>query len=75
LKVSIYGGTGSNGKSVNIGFNEVDGKTVTIVEGQWTDFTIPLSQISAISTLTHLYMKKYSATGAFTIYVDNLGIY
>lgn len=75
LKVSIYGGTNSSGKSVNIGFNEADGKTVSLVEGQWTDFTIPLSQISAVSTLTHLYIKNYAATGDFTIYVDNLGIY
>lgn len=75
LKVSIYGGTGSNGKSVNIGFNEVDGKTITIVEGQWTDFTILLNQISSASTLSYLYLKNYSASGAFTIYVDNLGIY
>lgn len=75
LRVSIYGGTGSDGKSVNIGFNEADGKTITIVEGQWTDFVIPISQISTTSTLTHLYLKNYSASGAFTIYVDNLGIY
>lgn len=75
LKVSIYGGAGSSGKSVNIGFNEADGKTVTLVEGQWTDFTIPLNQISAVSTLTHLYIKNYSASGAFTIYVDDLGLY
>ena len=75
LKVSIYGGTGSNGKSVNVGFNEADGKTITIVEGAWTDFVIPLSQISPASTLTHLYFKNYSASGAFTIYIDDLGIY
>lgn len=75
LKVSIYGGAGSGGKSVNIGFNEKDGKTVQIVEGKWTDFEIPLSEISASSTVTHLYFKNYSASGAFTIYVDNLGIY
>lgn len=75
LKVSIYGGAGSNNQNVNIGFNEADGKTVTIVEGQWTDFTIPLNQISAASTLTHLYIKKYSTNGDFAIYVDNLGIY
>jgi hypothetical protein len=75
LKVSIYGGTGSNNQNVNIGFNEADGKTVTIVEGQWTDFTIPLTQISAATTLTHLYIKKYSTNGDFAIYVDNLGIY
>jgi hypothetical protein len=75
LKVSIYGGAGSNGKNVNIGFNEADGKTVTVVEGQWTDFTIPLNQISATSTLTHLYIKKYTAGTDFTIYIDDLGLY
>ena len=75
LKVSIYGGTGSGGQNVNVGFNEQDGKTITVVAGQWTDFTIPLSQISSASTITHLYIKKYSTNGDFTIYVDNLGIY
>jgi hypothetical protein len=75
LKVSIYGGAGSNNQNVNIGFNEADGKTITIVEGQWTDYTIPLSQISAASTLSFLYIKKYSTNGDFTIYFDNLGVY
>lgn len=75
LKVSIYGGAGSGGKNVNIGFNEQDGKTVALVEGQWNDFVIPLNQISSATTLTHLYIKKYSSGGAFTIYVDDLGIF
>lgn len=75
LRFSIYGGTGSNGKSVNVGFNEVDGRTVTVTEGQWTDYTIPLSQISSAATLTHLYFKNYSASGDFTVYIDNVGIY
>jgi hypothetical protein len=75
LKVSIYGGAGADGKNVNIGFNEVDGKTITVVGGQWTDFVIPLNQISSATTLKFLYIKNYSPTGAFTIYVDNLGIY
>ncbi|MEI9911134.1 MAG: IPT/TIG domain-containing protein [Bacteroidota bacterium] len=77
LKVAIYGGAGSSGQNVNIGFNETDGKTIAIVEGQWTNFTIPLSQISSVSTLGFLYIKKYNGAGAvdFTIYVDNLGIY
>ena len=75
LKVSIYGGAGADGKSVNIGFNEKDGKTVTLVGGQWNDFAIPLSQISSATTLSFLYIKNYSASGDFTIYVDDLGIY
>ncbi len=72
--VSIYGGTGSNGKSVNIGFNEADGKTVTIVEGAWTKFDIPLGEISSASTLSFLYLKNYSGSGDFTIYVDDMGL-
>lgn len=75
LKMSIYGGTGSNGKSVNVGFNEVDGKTITITEGEWTDFSIPLSQISSATNLGFLYLKNYASSGDFTIYVDNIGIY
>ncbi len=75
LKVSIYGGSGSNGKSVNIGFNEQDGKTVTLVEGQWNNFSIPLSQISATTMVGFLYIKEYTGTGNFTIYVDDLGIF
>lgn len=75
LKFSVYGGTGSDGKTVNVGFNEADGKSFTIVEGQWTDFDIPLSQISSAGTITHLYFKNYTASGAYTIYLDNIGIY
>jgi len=75
LKVSIYGGSGSNGKSVNIGFNEQDGKTVALVEGQWNNFSIPLSQISATTMVGFLYIKEYTGTGNFTIYVDDLGIF
>jgi hypothetical protein len=74
LKVSIYADATATGKSINIGFNEQDGKTVTLAAG-WNDLTIPLSQISSASTLSFLYIKNYTSTGAFTIYVDNLGIY
>ena len=74
FRVSIFGGPGSDGKPVNIGFNEVDGKTVIVAEGKWTDFDIPLSQISSATTLTHLYLKNYAASGAFTIYIDDMGL-
>lgn len=76
LKISIYGGPGTTGKRVNIGFNEQDGKTIDLVEGVWTDYTIPLSDISAATTLTHLYIKEYSGVGGpdFVIYVDDWGL-
>lgn len=74
LKMSVYGGPGSNGKTLNVGFNEADGKSVTIVEGAWTDFVIPLSEISGVSTLTHLYIKNYTPDGGYTVYIDDLGL-
>ena len=76
FKISIFGGPGTSGKRVNIGFNESDGKTIDIVEGVWTDYTIPLSDISSATTLTHLYLKEYSGVAGpdYTIYVDDLGL-
>jgi IPT/TIG domain len=77
LKISIYGGPGTANKRVNIGFNEQDGKTIDLVAGVWTDYTIPLSDISNATTLTHLYIKEYSAisgVGDYTIYIDDLGL-
>ena len=76
FKISIFGGPGTSGKRVNIGFNESDGKTIDIVEGVWTDYTIPLSDISAATTLTHLYLKEYSGVAGpdYIIYVDDMGL-
>lgn len=75
LKISIYGGTGADGASVNIGFNGADGKTVTVKGGEWTDFSIPLTDISSATTLKDLYIKNYTPSGDFTVYIDNIGIY
>lgn len=76
FKISIFGGPGTGGKRVNIGFNESDGKTIDLVEGVWTDYTIPLSDISSVTSLTHLYIKEYSGVGGpdFTIYIDDMGL-
>jgi hypothetical protein len=77
LKISIFGGPGTTGKRINIGFNEADGKTIDLVEGVWTNYTIPLSDISTATTLTHLYIKEYSGISGvapYTIYVDDLGL-
>jgi hypothetical protein len=75
LKISIYGEVGSGGKKVNVGLNNADGYTITIVEGVWTDYTIPLASTAATTTLTDLIVKEFNGTGGFTIYVDNIGLY
>lgn len=74
FKISIYGGPGSNGKQINIGINQADAYTISVVEGQWTDYQIPLSNLTSSSTLTDIWIKEYNGTGGFSIYVDNMGL-
>jgi len=74
LNLAVYADATATGKNINIGFNEKDGKTVTLAAG-WNNLSIPLSQISTATTLNFLYIKNYTASGDFTIYVDDLGIF
>lgn len=76
FKISIYGGPGTNGRLVNIGFNGADGKSIALTEGKWTDYVIPISEISSSTTLTQLTLKEYSGVANVDeiIYVDNIGL-
>ena len=74
FKISIYGAPGSEGKKVNIGINGKDAYTITIVEGKWTDYSIPISTLTSSATLSEILVKEYNGTGGFTIYVDALGL-
>jgi len=74
FKISIYGGPGSNGLKINIGINQADSYTITLVEGQWTDYQIALASLTSSSTLTDIWIKEYNGTGGFSIYVDNMGL-
>jgi hypothetical protein len=76
FKISIYGGTGSNGKKVNIGINGADAYTITIVEGTWTDYVIPKTSLTSSNTITEILVKEYTNNGAalpFSIFVDAVG--
>lgn len=74
FKISIYGGPGTAGKNINIGINASDAYTITLVEGTWTDYAIPLSTLTGASVLNEIWVKEYNGTGGFTIYVDALGL-
>lgn len=73
FKISIYGGPGSGGKNINIGINAADKYTITIVEGKWTDYAIPLSALTG-GPLNEIWIKEYNGTGGFSIYVDAMGL-
>lgn len=76
LKLSIYGAPGSGGKKVNVGINNADAYTITIVEGKWTDYEVPITSLGLTSSskLTDFIIKEFSGTGGFTIYVDAIGL-
>jgi hypothetical protein len=74
FKISIYGGPGSSGKKINVGLNGAASYTITLVEGQWTDYGIPLSSMTSATQLTDIWVQEYSGTGGFTIYVDDIGL-
>ncbi|MBC8053169.1 MAG: IPT/TIG domain-containing protein [Sphingobacteriaceae bacterium] len=73
FKVSIYGAAGSAGKKVNIGINGADKYLITIEEGKWTDYTIPLADLTT-TNIQEIIIKEFNGTGGFTIYVDALGL-
>lgn len=74
FKISIYGGPGSNGLKINIGINQADAYTIILVEGVWTDYQIPISDLTSSATLNEIWIKEYNGSGGFSIYVDNMGL-
>jgi IPT/TIG domain len=76
FKISINGGPGSAGKRINIGINAADAYTITLVltEGTWTDYAIPISTLTSATNLNEIWIKEYSGSGGFSIYVDAMGL-
>jgi hypothetical protein len=80
FKFALFGGTGTNGKSVaailgSDGGDKWDSyNTVTLVEGQWTEYSIPLSSYPTVNfaNVTRFIFKVEGATNA-VLYVDRVG--
>ncbi len=75
LKLSIYGGTGTDGKSVQIVINGVYGSAykITLSTGSYTDYTIPLSSLGNPATITEFVIQSAGGNVPSTIYVDDIG--
>lgn len=74
VKISIYGGAGTEGKSVKLVFNGADGYLITLHQGVWTDYTIPLSSISSAATLNEIWLQEFSGNTPSEVYVDDFGL-
>jgi hypothetical protein len=72
---SVYGGAGTEGKKLQVLVKRTGGeatKQVTIAEGEWTDFSIPLSELGSPSNITELFFQNADFAG--TVYIDQVGL-
>ena len=75
FKISVYGAAGTGTKTVKIVFNGTGGFNINVIEGVWTDYAIPLSSLTAGSTLSEIWVQEFNNSGGgYTIYVDAIGL-
>jgi hypothetical protein len=73
---SVYGGPGTAGKTLQV-LVKINGggeptKAVTIVEGAWADFSVPLSELGNATTITELFFQNADFSGV--VYIDHIGL-
>lgn len=75
LKLSIYGAVGIGvNTTIKLSINGgAGGKVLTVVEGQWTDFTIPLSELGNPTTLGNIWVQEFNGANK-VIYIDDIGL-
>jgi hypothetical protein len=80
IKLSVYGATGTNGKLIHVLVNDDFSKyvTLTLVEGAWTTYNIPVSAFAAAggtapTTITDIIFQEFSGN-ASVFYLDDVGI-
>lgn len=75
LKLSIYGGAGTDGKSVQVVINGayVSAFKLALSAGAYTDYTIPLSALGNPAIITEFVIQSAGGNVPSTIYVDDIG--
>lgn len=68
---SVYGAPGSDGVMLQVTFDWNTNKQVNIVEGEWTDFVIPLDELGSPATISELTIQ---AASPCTVYFDHIGL-
>jgi hypothetical protein len=73
LEFSVFGETGTNGKKLNvvINGNYSTPPQVTVVEGAWTTFSLPLSSLGSPATIGEIVLQ--SAGWGGTLHIDHVG--
>jgi IPT/TIG domain len=73
LEFSVFGETGTSGKKLNvvINGNYSSPPQVTVVEGAWTTFSLPLSSLGSPATIGEIVLQ--SAGWGGTLHIDHVG--
>lgn len=71
LVLSIFGMPGTADKELNV-IASGKQKIVTITEGEWTEYLIPLSDLESPEAITEFTLQDRGWSG--TIYVDHIGL-
>lgn len=72
---SIYGGAGTDGAMIQLNVKSSAGeasKQVVIVEGEWTDYQIPLSELGNPADVTEIAFQDTGFSGE--VYIDQIGL-
>ncbi|MCX2678609.1 IPT/TIG domain-containing protein [Galbibacter sp. EGI 63066] len=75
LKISIYAGTNASQLNMIINGDWDNPYPLTLIEGQWNDFNIPLSDLGSPETLTEFVMQEACNCGedGIEVWIDDFG--
>jgi hypothetical protein len=68
---SVFGGPGTDGKTINVIPNGGKNVSTVIKAGVWTDISIPLSDLGSVSPITYVQMQETGWSGI--VYLDHVG--
>ena len=68
---SIFGTAGTEGKQMNVLVAGKE-KVITIVEGEWTEYNVPLTDYASPATINEFTLQGRGFAG--TIYIDHIGL-
>jgi len=69
---SIYGGTGTNGKTLIVNFNGGPQAFITVDEGKWKDVKVALSSIGSPAAISEISFQDGNWSGV--VYIDQIGL-
>ena len=74
LVAYVYGGPGTNGKKMRITAKGGSPEfiPITLVEGEWTEYKIPLSSYGSPANITEFFLQDEGFSG--TIWIDYIGL-